>query len=282
MTTSREITFASGATHLAGLLALPGGPAPSGAGRAGVVLVGGSGPTDRDNGTYFPPLRARLLAAGFAVLSYDKRGVGASGGDWRAGGLAELAEDATAALARLRAEPGVDPAAVRLFGHSEGGWVALRAAARGGPERLVTSGCPAVTPAAQERHALAVRGAAPEVLGLYDRLIAAGRAGVGFAAADELLARAGRPAELDPFWAGVDARTWAFLVRKQDHDPLPDAARLRCPHTALYGADDPLVPVAASARAFAGAAPRATAVLVPGAGHRPPAEDVARALGARE
>ncbi|SCD95085.1 hypothetical protein GA0115252_12519 [Streptomyces sp. DfronAA-171] len=176
----------------------------------------------------------------------------------------------------------MDPAAVRLFGHSEGGWVALRAAARAGPERLVTSGCPAVTPAAQERHALAVRGAASEVLGLYDRLIAAGRAGVGFAAADELLARAGRPAALDPFWADVDARTWAFLVRKQDHDPLPDVARLRCPHTALYGADDPLVPVAASARAFAGAAPRATAVLVPGAGHRPPAEDVARALGAGE
>ncbi|SCD60218.1 hypothetical protein GA0115246_103653, partial [Streptomyces sp. SolWspMP-sol7th] len=52
--------------------------------------------------------------------------------------------------------------------------------------------------------------------------------------------------------------------------------------TALYGADDPLRARRGERPRLRGAAPRATAVLVPGAGHRPPAEDVARALGARE
>jgi hypothetical protein len=43
-----------------------------------------------------------------------------------------------------------------LFGHSEGGWVVLRAAcARGDVPWVVTNSCPGVTPAAQERYALA-------------------------------------------------------------------------------------------------------------------------------
>ena len=47
--------------------------------------------------------------------------------------------------------------AAGLFGHSEGGWVVLRApSARGDVPWVVTSGCPGVTPAAQERYALAI------------------------------------------------------------------------------------------------------------------------------
>ncbi|QTR03017.1 hypothetical protein J7S33_29180, partial [Saccharothrix algeriensis] len=73
-----NVTFAGAGVVLAGSLALPerGAPVP------GVVMVGGSGPSDRDNDTHFPAIRRHLAGAGIAVLSYDKRGVGGSSGDW--------------------------------------------------------------------------------------------------------------------------------------------------------------------------------------------------------
>ncbi|WP_106247263.1 alpha/beta hydrolase family protein [Allonocardiopsis opalescens] len=279
---ARPVRFAGSAVSLAGSLTLPGREAPS----PGVVMVGGSGPTDRDNDVYFPPIRRHLAAAGFAVLCYDKRGVGESSGDWRAATMDDLAADAAAALDFLRARPGVRADAVGLFGHSEGGWVVLRAAAgREDAAWVVTCGCPGTTPAVQERHALAgalgrARTTAAETeraLALYDRLVEAGRVGADFAAAKRLLGAAGRPrAFLEHYWARVDERLWPFLTRKNDHDPVPDALRLRGPHLAVFGGADELVPVAESVRLFGAAAchplrsKRATLTVevVPGADHR--------------
>ncbi|WP_329117530.1 alpha/beta hydrolase family protein [Streptomyces sp. NBC_01465] len=275
------VTFTNDQVTLAGSLALPGSGGASQA--PGIVLVGGSGPSDRDNGTYFPPIRRHLRDAGFAVLSYDKRGVGDSSGDWREATLADLADDARAALRFLRAQPGVRPGAVGVFGHSEGGWVALRAAAAEGDALpwVITNSCPGTTPAIQERHALArvVRRDTDDVAGvlsLYDRIVAAGRRDAGFAEVSALVAAAGDPPALAAFWDGMDERLWGFLKRKQDHDPLADAAHLRCPHLALFGAADELVPVADSMHAYAttacrpGRHPTATLTteLFPGADHR--------------
>lgn len=85
-----------------------------------VLLLGGSGPTDRTNGGYFVPLYDALVAAGITVLGYDKRGAGESTGDWASATVDDLAADATAAMQVLAAQPGVDPQRVGLFGHSEG------------------------------------------------------------------------------------------------------------------------------------------------------------------
>src|SRR5262249_17958215 len=61
-----------------------------------VVLVGGSGPTDRDGLAYGVPLLGEianaLAEAGFVVIRYDKRGVGQSGGRAESAGLADYAE----------------------------------------------------------------------------------------------------------------------------------------------------------------------------------------------
>ncbi|GAA2067473.1 hypothetical protein GCM10009801_14860 [Streptomyces albiaxialis] len=281
--TGSEAAFAGGAGRLAGTLALPrreSGDVP------GVVLIGGSGDSDRDNGTYFPLLRARLAEAGFAVLSYDKRGVGASSGDWRAGTLEDLAADASAAREHLCSTPGVDAARVGFFGHSEGGWAALLAATgRDDVPWTVTSGCPAVTPAEQGRYELSnlVRDSgtaraesSSPALRLYDSLIEAGRRGADFGEVRRLVAEAGSPPWVAGLWGEPDAGLWAFLARKQDHDPLPGVRALRCPYLAVFGAADPLVPVAESVRLLAaahgeaGRDPRATLTveLFPDGDHR--------------
>jgi pimeloyl-ACP methyl ester carboxylesterase len=74
----------------------------------------------------------------------------------------------------------------------------------------------------------------------------------------------------------MDERLWEFLKRTQDHDPVPDALRLRCPHLAVFGGADELVPVADSTRRFSAAAchpgrhhqAALTIEVFPGASHR--------------
>jgi hypothetical protein len=278
----RDVTISSADVTLAGSLAIPRAGAPS----AGVVMVGGSGPADRSNATYFPPIRRHLVDAGMAVLSYDKRGVGESSGDWRDAAIDDLAADAAAALGFLRAQPGVRAGAAGLFGHSEGGWVVLRAVATlGDVPWVITSGCPGMTPAAQERYALAriLRNAGAvahqdidSTLALYDRLVEAGRSDSSFAEAARLVDAAGNPSLFMDYWADVDKPRWGFLKRNQDHDPIPDVLRLRCPHLAAFGGADELVPVADSIRLFSSAAchpdrhhrAALTVTVFPGADHR--------------
>jgi pimeloyl-ACP methyl ester carboxylesterase len=70
-----------------------------------LVLVGGSGPSDRHNDGFFDALRAHLASTGVAVLAYDKRGTGKSTGARAAATVEDLAHDAAAAVAALQGPP---------------------------------------------------------------------------------------------------------------------------------------------------------------------------------
>jgi pimeloyl-ACP methyl ester carboxylesterase len=278
----RDVTFSNGEVTLAGSLAMPDHRTPS----RGVVMIGGSGPSNRNNDDLFPPIRRHLVASGIAVLSYDKRGVGESSGEWLDATMDDLAADAVVALGFLRTQPGVNSETVGLFGHSEGGWIALRAAAaRDDVAYVVTNSCPGMSPAAQDRYALAnaMRSAGgvseqetDSALAMYDRLIEAGRRGANFAEAARLLGTENKSSVVADLWADMDERQWEFLRRKQDHDPIPDALRLRCSQLAIFGGADQLVPVADSIHLFGTAAchadrpgrSRLTVEVFPGADHR--------------
>ena len=110
----------------------------------GVVLIAGSGPTDRDGNNPLVPERidllkqiAELLArAGIASLRYDKRGIGAST-PRPTGALVEqerffvwdnFVADVAAAHGELLRHDEIKPYATALLGHSEGGLLALAAA----------------------------------------------------------------------------------------------------------------------------------------------------------
>jgi pimeloyl-ACP methyl ester carboxylesterase len=64
-----------------------------------------------------------------------------SSGSWPSATVDDLAADAAAAVAALRSQPMVDQNAVCLFGHSEGGWVALRCAVLARPRWLIVNSC---------------------------------------------------------------------------------------------------------------------------------------------
>jgi pimeloyl-ACP methyl ester carboxylesterase len=69
-------------------------------------------------------------ARGFAVLSYDKRGVGKSTGNWRAASFEDLADDAVAAARFLQSRTDIAANQIGFWGLSQGGWIAPLAASR--------------------------------------------------------------------------------------------------------------------------------------------------------
>ena len=69
-------------------------------------------------------------ARGFVVLSYDKRGVGKSTGNWGGASFEELADDAVAGARFLQARTDVAANQIGFWGQSQGGWIAPLAASR--------------------------------------------------------------------------------------------------------------------------------------------------------
>jgi pimeloyl-ACP methyl ester carboxylesterase len=105
-----------------------------------VILIAGSGPTDRDETIagipVFGQVARDLVAAGFAVVRYDKRGVGQSGGRAESATIADYAEDARNVLLWLERQKGIDKERIAVVGHSEGALVAMLL---GGRERSKVS-----------------------------------------------------------------------------------------------------------------------------------------------
>jgi uncharacterized protein len=246
MTSALELRAANGELVLAGTLHLPDSE-PT----ATVLMVPGSGPSDRDNDAYFPTIRAGLLDRGIAAASFDKRGVGESAGNWCDTDPGQQASDVLAQLACLRDTPAVDPGRLGLFGHSQGGWVVLEAgAADPSVAFVVTNSGPGVTMTRQEQfateaHMTAGGASAAEVseaLAAQDAIFALVRGGADFetvkAAAGDDGPGPGDAAELD-------------LVRRWlDHSPLPALERLACPLLAIFGEKDLHVPVEESVAIF--------------------------------
>lgn len=116
--TLREVGFESGdGVRLAGLVLQPERS------ETGVVLIHGSGSSDRDNVWAFTFAHA-LADAGICVLFPDKRGSGASEGNWRKVGLDALARDAIAGAHFLSETCDLSSDRVGWLGLSQGGWVA--------------------------------------------------------------------------------------------------------------------------------------------------------------
>ena len=124
-----EVTFKNGDVTLAGTLLLPAAKGKGGKGgkRPALVFTHGSGAQSRE---MYWGLGYLYAARGFAVLAYDKRGVGKSTGNWREASFEDLADDAVAGAKFLQARPDIAANQIGFWGQSQGGWIAPLAASR--------------------------------------------------------------------------------------------------------------------------------------------------------
>jgi fermentation-respiration switch protein FrsA (DUF1100 family) len=126
-----EVTFTNKQDNitLSGTLTLPSvkGSFPA------VVLISGSGAQNRDEEVLghkpFLVLADHLTRKGIAVLRFDDRGVGKSGGDHKSATSADFSKDVLAAVNYLLSRKEIDKNKIGLIGHSEGGMIAPMVAA---------------------------------------------------------------------------------------------------------------------------------------------------------
>lgn len=119
-----DVSYKNGSVNLAALLMLP---ASEGAVPA-VVIAQGSGTSDRSN-HWSREIAEEFVRHGVAALLTDKRGSGASSGDWRTASFSDLAEDVRAGVEFLRGRSDINSERIGVVGLSQGGQVAPIAAA---------------------------------------------------------------------------------------------------------------------------------------------------------
>jgi pimeloyl-ACP methyl ester carboxylesterase len=260
-------TARSGETTLSAELAVPAGVRRRGT----VLMIYGSGPAPKQA---FDPWAFWFLAQSFAVIAYDKRGSGASGGDWRISGLEQLAGDARAVLDAAHAS-----GPVLAWGASQAGWIMPQLGAAGLLQGIVMHAGSAQRPAEQ---ILAAVEAELRAYGFAEDEIARALA---YYALDTDVSRGTRPwSEINAAYrqavaagaewilappAAADAPERAMIRLMADFDPAPYWRANRAPTLALFGGKDWVVPATLNAPALEGMAagsPLTTRVL-PEANH---------------
>ena len=147
----QDVKFESKGVTLAGSILTPKNPF------AAVVIVHGSDPVKREM-----EFAKRLAKEGIAVLTYDKRGVGESGGVYAGpsvgtnnidtANLNLLSQDANAAVNTFRTYLKDKKIPIGLLGFSQAGWIIPIAASKNSQiEFMVLFSCPTITTLEQLR-----------------------------------------------------------------------------------------------------------------------------------
>lgn len=225
-----------------------------------VVMIAGSGPTDREGNSAlglscdaYRMLAEALAAKGIATLRYDKRGVGESGMNFDPATLTldDFVNDARAVVGQARASGRF--ASVAVLGHSEGGVVAIELAKKTPIDALVLVATPGRPLDAVLHEQLSTKLDA-HLLADADRMVAAVKAGQS-------------PDPVPPALAPLFNRNVrSFLRSIFAVDPSAELAKLKVKTAIVLGDHDAQVSLA-DAKALAHARPDAKTTIVPNMSH---------------
>jgi pimeloyl-ACP methyl ester carboxylesterase len=215
----------------------------------GAVISHGSGDSDRDN-VWAYTFAHTLAANGVAVIFPDKRGSGASAGDWHRAGFDILARDATAAASRLARATSLGGESIGFVGLSQGGWVAPLAARFADESAFVISVSSAAVPvfdqiAFEVENTLQSEGFSADAVASARRLQEALRQhALGESSWDEYaeIRRSTIAGPAEPFASAMPASRddwrWGWWARVGDYDPVGSWARTGVRTLVVYGGDD--------------------------------------------
>ena len=263
-----NVTLSVPGANLTGTLQTPG----TGVKPPVVLILAGSGPTDRDGNSLAGPggtyrkLAADLAAQGIASLRVDKRGVGQSSvTDKRESSLTfeDYVNDARAWLKWLAQQKQFSQ--VGLIGHSEGGLIALAAAQNNASiKALVLLSTPGETIGATIRRQVGQNPANPtELVKETNDILTQLEQGKTVAQVSTPLMPLFRPS-VQP-----------YLISSLKYDPAKLVAQVTAPTLIVQG-DRDLQVRAQDARSLGEAQKTATVIIVPGMNHVlvPSPEDV--------
>jgi uncharacterized protein len=277
----RELEFENDGISFRGTLTTPDSEDPW----PGLVTLHPASDGMRD-ARLFTHLESLVVPAGYAIFRYDRRGSGASGGDFATAGFEELAGDALAALAAMAEAAPVDRRQLGLFGFSQGGWIGPEAASRSGAVAfMVLVGACAVPPARQMAYAAATalraagynEAVVERALALRSAVDDAVRGPGSWQAAMEQVGAARDEPWFDHAYlpsgplqpSDIDGK-WRL---EMDYDIAPILAGLTAPVLLIHGVHDRWTPIAESRQAWIDAyrhrPDRLTAVQLAGTGHYP-------------
>jgi dienelactone hydrolase len=235
-----DVRFSNGDVRLAGTLISPVGQGPY----AAVILVHASGAEDRE---YLLPFARFLIRHGVAVLGYDKRGVGASTGDWNKASFHDLAGDVVAAFEYLKTRSDIQHGQIGLLGWSQAGWVMPIAATRAKDLAFLISISGAAVSAAettvdQARNEMSANGMRPQMIDLIAELMTLQyeylRTGQGwdkYVSARERIGSRMGGSPPDAFPATQD-HPYLQLIRPMiTYDPAPTIRQIQLPVLAFFG-----------------------------------------------
>ena len=243
---------------LHGTLELPAGARPVPV----VLIIAGSGPTDRDGNSRLLPgpnnglrqLAESLAARGIASVRYDKRGIGGSAAAGRSEAdlrFDHFVDDAAGWLGQLRADSRFS--SVSVIGHSEGSLIGMLAAGRAGADGAVSLAGSGRRASDLIRGQLA--GQLPPALRQRSDAILAGL-------------EAGRTTDSvpPPLFVLYRPSVQPYLVSWFRHDPAEVVRSLAVPVLVAQGTHDIQVDTA-EARRLVAARPGVELLLVPGMNH---------------
>jgi len=268
-----EKTFENGPSKLSGTLYLARSHKP----QAAIAVTHAAAAPLRDLPLY-RHLKEMLPALGIAVFTYDRRGSGKSGGDLQTSDYTLLADDAIAAVRMLKADTRIDPKRVGIWGLSQGGWLALLAASRSSELAFAVSvSAPLVSPDVQMMfrsiNVLRVNGYPQADI---EQMIATRKAvddymrGSGDRAAAQRLVDAAKTKPWFKFlYMGeqVADRATSRWRKEIEFDPLQTLEGVKIPTLVIYGALDPVVPVAVSVERLRVSHPKLDVAVIAGADH---------------
>jgi dipeptidyl aminopeptidase/acylaminoacyl peptidase len=242
-----EVRFQNGDITLAGTLYTPS----SKGSHPAIIFIHGSGDDSREAYRFYANLLAKK---GIAVLIYDKRGVGSSGGNWKLSPFGALADDALAGVRFLKSHPAVDGQRIGVWGGSEGAIIAPWIASRSSDIAFVImQSATGVTFAQQnlyqnEQHLRTATNSEVDIaqgLAIVKLQHQYARTGTGWQAYSDA-----KQAVSEKAWATALGATlpsdnwwWNWYRTKMDYDPIPMLEKVRVPVLAVWGENDVLVPV---------------------------------------